>query len=294
MKKIMTTLAAAAMAVLGTFAQEAPAAVHQVSFAPEQGDWAIGVDLMPVFKAIGGAYDANDEVPVGGGTFVPGTFAKPAVSVMGKYMLTDRWAIKANVGVAFSDQTERCYVPDDLARNLNSLSEAQVEDRCRQTLSGVCLKAGGEYRIGKGRVQGIAGFGVVFGYSSQRLSYSYGNAITELNQNPSSNDWWYYTPQLPGSNYRTTAYNTAGPRFMAGAYASIGAEWMVTRKVALGADVSLTATGNFGGESYVTSEGWNPAYRAVETYTQRLSPGDYGFSFTTDNLGASLYVAFYF
>ena len=70
-------------------------------YLPEAGDWAIGVNVIPLLKHIGG----NNNDTFGGGS----SFTKdnsdfnliPDVSILAKYMLTDNIALRANVGFMF-------------------------------------------------------------------------------------------------------------------------------------------------------------------------------------------------
>lgn len=265
-------------------------------YLPEQGDFAFGVDVVPLLKTIGGSYKSDETVGVGGTPFAPDletTFVKPNVSVMGKYMLTDNWAVKVNLGVTFTNKDKRLYTTDDLDAAL-STGEAKVVDSRKTTRSGGSLMAGAEYRLGSRRVQGVFGFGALFAFTTDKVSYTYGNVLTDVNQTPTT-----AFPDQDGSGiipegYRVTSYNFDGPNFVAGVYGSAGAEWFVAPKIAIGATVDLYVYGAFGSKGVVKSEGYNAAYGRVEERTDLYTPGNRGFNFGTDNLGGSLYMTFYF
>ena len=292
MKKYIATLAMAAVmsAGMGAAAHE----TEQKQYLPEAGDFAIGVDVVPLLKTIGGSFSRKEDVPVGGNPFkYDNQFPSPTVSVMGKYMLTDQWGVRVNLGVRVSSKNNRLYAPDDLGLYLDPNSAAQVVDRCKTTQSGGSLMAGAEYRIGKRRVQGVFGFGVLFGFSTNKTSYGYGNEVTEFNRTPST----VMNPDINGpfpDDYRVTEAYTAGPNFAAGAYGSAGVEWFVAPKIALGAEVNLNIYGVWASKGYVKSEGYNEAYRQVETRTDLITPGDRSFNLGTENIGGSLYMTFYF
>jgi hypothetical protein len=75
---------------------------------------------------------------------------------------------------------------------------------------------------------------------------------------------------------------------------NVGIEWFVAPMISLGAEVNLTAYHVKGAQTYITSEGYNPALNDVVTRTDIISPGDKALVFGTDNLGGSLYLYFYF
>lgn len=259
----------------------------EVIYTPEAGDFSVGVDLIPLFRTIGGAFNES-ETPVGGKPFTEeDMLCKPNVSIQGKYMFTDKWALKIDLGLMVRNTNDRQYVRDDKLTTLDPLSEAKVIDSRKRTKTGGSLLAGAEYRLGKRRVQGVFGMGLLCGFSTLNTSYSYGNAITELNQNPTSSYSGY-------NNYRPIEEQNTGVNIMAGIYGSVGAEWFVAPKISIGADVKLSLYGFFGAQAWRKTEGWNDALKAVEKRTNLLSPGNRGINFSTDNIGGSLYMSFYF
>lgn len=291
MKKAILSLAVL-VAGAGAFSAYADEEVAKKQYLPEKGNFAIGVDVMPVLRTLGGAFNTTSNVPVGGTPFsYQDMFIKPDVALHGKYMVTDNWAVKANFGVVVNNYNKRYYVADDLEHALDPNSEAKVIDTESTTRSGMTLKLGAEYRLGKHRVQGVFGVGAMFGFSTYAKSYSYGNAITELNRTPSS-------ISVSGLNipagYRPLSAQADGANFMYGVYGSAGAEWFVAPKISLGADVNLSLYGLAAAKGKVKSEGYNEAYMSVEQRTDLVSPGNNGVVFGTDNLGGSLYLSFYF
>lgn len=260
-------------------------------YLPAQGDFAVSVDLVPLVRTIGGAFK-DSETPIGGKPFeYEDMFSiRPDVSIAGKYMLTDEWGLKVNLGVRVRQNTERAYVQDDLGIYLDPLSEATVIDARKRTQSGGSLMVGGEYRLGKRRVQGVFGFGALFGFSTSRYNYSYGNELTEFNQQPTNS---FGGEVVARDGYRVTSIYS-GPNFAAGVYGSVGAEWFVAPRVSLGAEVNLSLYGVFGSKGVTKSEGYNQAYQAIETRTDLNTPGNRGLNFGTENIGGALNCTFYF
>lgn len=263
-------------------------------YLPEKGDFALGVDLIPLFKTIGGSFRSSENVPVGGTPFTYDMMnPKPNVSILGKYMLTDRWALKANLGLIVNSRSNKSYCGDDLGLFLNGDSEAKVVDNRKTTQAGGTLSIGAEYRFGKRRVQGIVGFGIMGGFSTFKTNYTYGNKLTDLNRTPTNSFGNEVTAGVP-DGYRITEYRSPGANGVLGAYGSLGAEWFVAPKIALGAEVDLSFYGVFSHKGVAKSEGYNEAYEKITTRTDLLTPGDNTISFGTDNIGAALYISFYF
>ncbi|MCH5218520.1 MAG: hypothetical protein J1F07_08260 [Muribaculaceae bacterium] len=266
-------------------------------YLPQKGDFAFGVDLVPIIKTIGGAFSSSNKYgdeKFGGTPFTYDTedmYLKPNVSIMGKYMITNKWAAKVNIGLHVRNTSTSQFVEDQLGLYLDPNSNAQVVDKRKITESGCTFMLGAEYRLGHRRVQGVFGFGLLAGFSTKSAKYTYGNQITELNRTP-ANAFNAAGPQPTG--YRITSQNYDGPNACFGGYGSVGIEWFVGKKIALGASVDLYAYGSWTSRAVVHSEGFNEAYQAVEKRTDLVSPGNGGASFGTDNLGGSLYTIFYF
>lgn len=281
MKKILSILIAAGLAVLSVSAQE----TEKKQYLPEEGDWAIGFDASPVLKYVGNLFNGNTNntlEAVGGDPVLPmgdTAFDNPTVSLMGKYMLTDELAVRANIGVRLNNDNTATYVADDKATLLDPLSEAKVVDYKNTRTTEVYLTAGAEYRVGKKRVQGVFGGGILFGLDKQLATYTYGNELTPIN-----ND-----------GYRPLKEFSAGPTsYYAGLVGSAGVEFFVAPKISLGAEVNLVAAYRFKQQTYTISEGYNTSTEVIEQKTDLVNPPVASFSLGTQNLGGSLYLAFYF
>ena len=267
---------------------------------PEEGDWALGIDVVPILKYIGNAFNGTDGSNgldhVGGTPFTSGHFGNqglmPTVSIMGKYMLTDEWAVRANVGLMISSANDKAYSIDDKALAENPFSEAKVVDGARYDRNGMSMLLGAEYRKGARRIQGVFGAGLLFAFQNSKETYSWGNALTEINQSPTSHAF-ANMPTLP-TGYRALKQNGAGSDFYLGLTGSAGIEWFVAPKIALGAEVNLSLYYIFGTQTYVESEGYNATLGKVETRTDLYAPGSNGIYFGTESLGGSLYMTFYF
>ena len=115
MKKIILT-AFSLLLTLGLFAQEAPIQAEEsaksgdVSYLPEAGDFSIGFTIDPIATFVGNMFNGNTSnrlEPLHGEGL-----NNPCVSMMGKYLLQDNFAIKANIGFIISS-VKFCH-PKDL------------------------------------------------------------------------------------------------------------------------------------------------------------------------------------
>ena len=163
MNRLLIAVAAASLIASSTVATAQEQQTRQ--YLPEQGDFAIGIDVMPLLKTIGNAFNKDESVPVGGRPFVYGDnnsmYLKPNVSIAAKYMLSDSWGLKLNLGLAVRNNQNRYYVNDDLNGYLDPNSGAKVTDTEKIIRSGGSLMFGAEYRLGRQRVQGVFGGGKV-------------------------------------------------------------------------------------------------------------------------------------
>ena len=280
-------LLAAGMAVLSLSAQE----TEKKQYLPEAGDWAIGFDAKPILNYVGNIFNgtSDNEFETLGGEPALNNYG-PTVSLMGKYMLTDEFALKANLGVLLKNDKQAYYIQDDAATILDPLSNAKVADYKATRNTGVSLMAGAEYRLGKKRIQGVFGAGVLFGVQKRVVNYSYGNLMTTINQNPTVagqfNVW--------SNGYRTVKEFNAAPDFYAGLTGSAGVEFFVAPKISLGAEVSLVAAYKVNQQTFSYSEGYNPSTEVIERKTDLVSPMTGTFYLGTQNLGGSVYMSFFF
>lgn len=271
------------------------------AWLPKQGDWSVGFSLDPIATFVGNLFNGNLNNGLGtlhGDALLDDITAspKPMVSIMGTYMQTDQLAWKFNLGVGFSHKAENNYVLDDAALFLDPLSRIKVTDSYATNHLFGSVALGLEYHVGKRLpVQGVFGFGLNYAFGQISYAYHYGNAITEMNQKPSIYDPALYEAvagYIPNARPLTRQANDL--IHMVGAYASVGVEWFVAPKIALGANVNFGIYYEINPSRSTVYEGWNTASMQVEQFTELIAPANHGFHIGTDNIGANLYVAFYF
>ena len=275
-------------------------------YLPKAGDMSIGFSLNPLATFAGNLFNGNVNNTLGnlaGEPLEVNSMNVPTpniVSIMYKYMLTDELGIKANLGFGCYIHSQNGYSYDDAAQLMNPLSQAKVVDSYKQNRLSGSIAAGVEYHVGKQLpVQGVFGGGILYALGHETHQYRYGNAITELNQNPSHNTTIFPSgvttsliPYMP--NARVLSDQAVNLVHRVGLYASVGVEWFVAPKISLGANVNIDLCYTVNPARETIYEGWNNITSQVEQYTELVAPASHGFQFSTDNIGANLMLNFYF
>lgn len=273
MKHILTILTAIALCSLPFTAQ----AQSEEDYLPKAGDLGLSVSANPISQIISTSY------------------TQPLVSISGKYMVSDKSALFLNVGWIYNYNHYNYYADDDAALYLDPFSRAKVIDTREDQITGLNISFGGERRIGKGKVQGVFGGGIMYAFSYYDTRYSYGNAITSINQNPSTGLNLPPTPVVPGINYlRPTHIFSDVPTHQFGLVGYAGVEWFVAPKISVGARINLSATYFWAQGTYGDYEGYNYLTGQVEEWTELLRPSSHGFRFNRDNVGMDISFNFYF
>ena len=272
-------------------------AQEEKDYLPKAGDWAIGIDMQPVYSFFGNLAngDAGNGLGQFGGEDAFG--AIPSVSIMGKYMLDNTTAIRLNLGIEKAVDHHYDYRLDDV-KNSDQPSGAKVQDYYKHNDAIYSLAAGIEFRKGENRIQGYVGADLVFEYEKDRYNISYGNILTNVNQNPTRDAATYnalglgvYNVGYWKSSYLTESYRKSTILGLAG---KVGVEYFVVPKLAFGGEVSLMAAERFEAGSYTIQEGYNPISDQVETYTELVSPANREFYLGTLDMGGKLFMIFYF
>ena len=294
MKKLISIIAIGLMPFMSINAQSG----DSKNYLPEQGDMAFGINVKPVLKYVGNIFNGttNNKLKNLGGEPIISNVPEfesfesdfsPAVSIMTKYMLTDNWGLRANAGLMLSKNTDREYVIDDKKVMLDPFNESKLIDTKYTSKNGMSLMLGAEYRKGNNRIQGVFGMGVLFGFYNENISYNWANEVTPLNDQPTSS----WSDKV--KDYRVMNKRTDHNLFY-GITGSAGVEWFVAPKVSLGAEVNLSLYHINGGQTYAETKGYNKVSQKIEERTELTSPGNDKLRFGTENLGGSLYMAFYF
>jgi len=326
MKKILSILLVAALATPMFAEKLSPEEVANADYSewlPQQGNFFLGFSVDPFANFIGQMFSNGGATPdnytrannynIGGQTLL----TAPVVSITGGYMLTDNLGLKANIGVIVNYERKLYNVRDDAARFADAFSRALVNDETKLGQYGGSFAVGVEYRIGKKRVQGVFGAGLIYAFQTSSTKIAYGNAITSLNQLPSTAalqtlngaplNPWATAAEL---NAMDLAGIYAGLRLIndkasaagqdafwhrGGLYTTIGVEWFVAPKIALGLNVNLDLLYKWSNNVCKQYEGYNLLTQKVEEVTDITNISNYqGVTFGTENIGANLYLNFFF
>lgn len=289
---------------------EERANLDYTSWLPQQGDWSIGFGIDPIATFVGNLFNGNTNnrlAPLSGETLADKKLGMPRMaSIMGSYMLTDKIGLRANIGVGVTSHVDRAYVQDDAAKFFNPYSTLEGKDSYSQLSAGFSASFGAEFRVGHRRVQGVFGVGATYGFwAMNRDRFTYYNAITDANQNPNDAGLSAWAASVDPTaaklatdysfidNPRLLERSTGAGTHIVGVYGSAGVEWFVAPKVALGLNVNLLLDYNWSPSTVSKWEGWNNILRERQEITIHNDAMSNGFTFTTDNIGANLYVAFY-
>lgn len=316
MKKILSIMLVAALA-MPMFAEkssiEERGNADYSSWLPQAGEFSIGFSVDPFANFLGNMFGAGatpdnytsrvyDNYNIGGQQML----TAPSVSIMGSYMLTDNLGVKANIGFIVDYERRLYNVLDDAARFENPFSYASVQDKRIKGEYGGSFSAGIEYRLGKKRVQGVFGVGAVYAFQTSTTKWTYGNAITALNQVPTvaQEACWKADKANPVAGYYAAtriindAASAAGDDAFwhrIGLYTTVGVEWFVSPKIALGMNVNLDLLYKWSNNVCRQYEGYNLMTGQVETFTDLRNIQNYsGVTFGTENIGANFYLAFFF
>lgn len=297
--------------LLSLFIPVAAAAQEENKYLPQEGEWAISVSAIPMLTYVGQFFNgalANPLDEFSGQAYLnndvsTAAFGKinPIASISVKKMISDKSALRVNAGWLFTDKVNTYNVQDDAARVENPLSQQDVVDTRRDRTSGLSVMAGIEKRHGDGRIQGVYGAGVIGAFSTESRVFTYGNAITDINQSPSCANGGTVNiattvPAAAGaySYLRYTDMHTFTRNYYFGAVAYVGMEWFFAPKMSLGGEVNIAAVFSASGRKHFTAEGYNKLSQQVDTWTEVTGPSSLQFDFGTGNIGANLTLNLYF
>lgn len=276
----------------------------EVQYTPKTGDYAISVSAIPVTQYIGQFFNgagANVYDEFGGQAYIGGDiktmpFRKvaPLMSVSGKYFLDKETAVRVNLGLIYQRSFTKSYSQDDAEHAINPFSEKKVIDTYMSKNTGLSLMAGIEKRAGKERLQGIYGAGLLVAATTATDKYTYGNAITDINQAPSESNGGTVAA-LNGFAYNRLLkdYNL-GATWHAGIVTFVGVEYFFMPKMSIGGEVNFTALASFDKAQYQELEGFSTVDVARREWTELVSPSSNQITIGTGNIGANVTLNFYF
>lgn len=247
---------------------------------PERGDFALGFDAVPFLEYVGNIFNgtANNTV----GAEFPGVDQQ----VFGKYFLTDEMAARGRLAVEQDRETNRNRVILDNQPIPDP--DVEVTDEWIENTTDVTLGGGVEFRKGLGRVVGVFGGEVSVMYSRTKISYDYGNPITESNQAPTSTFGAVVNGRF--ERIKEQVFNRA---LGAGITGFAGVEYFIAPKMSVGAEFTLGFEFMKMYRGQNTIEFWDPVSSSVQT-RKSVAAGGNSMTLETGNAGGSINLMFYF
>lgn len=274
-------LALLSMSVMEVNAQEQVQNKNGVDILPEEGQFALGFNAVPLINIIGNA-------TAGQGKFINNMFGQN--TIFAKYMLSSNSAIRASFGFNFNNFNNRNFVIDNTLNSPDSL----VTDAITVNSQTFALSGGYEMRRGKGRLQAIYGGDLAFSVSSSNRSFEYGNAFGQVNQAPTSTNW-----SSNGFAFGSSSQGERNVEIINGRSVSfglrpfIGLEYFFAPNISLGAEFGWTVVYSATADGQTTTEYYLPSEDA--TFNRTIpNAGSRGFSGGVDNLNGAVTLMFYF
>jgi hypothetical protein len=277
MKKLFVVLFVMATGVLSVSAQDAATASGPImskrgyAILPEAGDWSISFNAIPVLNYVGNAFNSS------GNTISAGFPSSQTITVR-KFNDANN-AYRGMLRFDLGSSANKFNVQNDVALAADPTSTATVEDKQSVKNSDIVIGAGIEKRKGISRVQGIYGAMAFINFgrgSNGTQKYTYGNAITSANQNPTFHN--FGSNDLGGGSRVTKSTTSNG--FGIGVLGFVGAEYFVAPKLSVGAEFQWGPSIQMNGKSTVESEAWDGVNNAVKTTTTETA-GNSSMGFNT-------------
>lgn len=258
MKKTMLSTALA-LVTFGVIAQETGGMTSKKGEAilPEADDWALCIDAVPLMYYLGNLANGNLNNPSPSWNY-PGT----PLAITIKMFKDEKTAYRAMIRLGFGSAKRNNFVDDDT----NVDPAIVVNDSWKTSYNNIVLGGGLEFRRGKTRLQGFYGGMLVFGMGGSKNTYSYGNAYSATQQNPTSTTAWTPTITVGPAVSRPTE-SKAGSSFMVALRGFIGAEYFIFPKMAIGAEFGWGLGLSSTGEEEKTRESWDATTSAVKPTT---------------------------
>lgn len=233
----MTKLHLTILALILTFsaiAQEEKTK-EEKRYVPQAGDIAVGIDGGPLFDYVGNMFNGTQN---NGLNFNENTLYL-------RYFIADNAAIRGVLSINNSTNINRFYVQDDAAFFEDPLTNKQLEDVQTQKNRNMMLRVGYQGFREYKRLVGFYGADLGFRYQKNSTIYEYGNQMTVLNPNPTT-QWGNLSPrnlEVIGGSVKT---------IFVGAFT--GAEYYFMPGFCVGGEFGLSYGTSFQGQSYSKRE----------------------------------------
>ena len=318
MKKILFAAVAALFVSTGINAQE------NYKYSPSKGDFSIGVTFNPIAL---GQNKYMPEVNAFAGEYVNGLgntpkqmfilSTDPLASFMIKYRMSEKVALRANLGITGSIINYKEYVRDDKSFDIDPGTPNKATDRATSKLNGTTVGIALEFTKAFGKLAFIGGIGLQYAMGGGSLAFDYGNDYGDYNaHNPSCmpymmvgdktlNQWndvkaffnaefgpsesnWKYVNGRPLRRYNV------GMNHGIGLVADMGLEYYFAGRMSISAAVTFVPfMFVFQPETYTDYEAWNIDASDPIELKKYVSPGSTALLYGTQNLGLRLAFNYY-
>lgn len=268
-----------------TIAQDALQNDEGFDILPEQGEFAIGFNAVPLFNWFGNTFNANTSNTFAGNNKFVSNLGNNVI--FGKYMLKQNTAIRVHFRAGVFNQSRDNYVIDDTENSPNVF----VTDNMVINNQNYTLGAGYEFRRGKGRLQGIYGGDVFFMHGRSSESYQYGNVFGQLNQAPTTTTD-FATGNAQPQGQRLVELQQGGT-FGVGVRPFAGVEYFFASKMSIGAEFGWNVMFANTGDGRSVNEYYDPASSEVRQTIVEVA-GARTWNLDTDNFNGAIFLMFYF
>lgn len=241
MKKSILALAVF-LGATTTFAQDLTSRKGE-NYLPEAGDWAIGIDGVPLLNYLGNFFGKQND-----NTFANSIwgYSNPSFLITGKYFTEDQFAFRGGIRIGFNSEKDNVLVGNRSANPANwPNTDALVENSWKRSNTNVGLNFGVEWRKGNTRLQGYYGAEIGFLIQGSKTTFEYGNALApstatipvevSADDNFGSNTFTTFDGNGSPILARVTE-DKDGTRFSIGLRAFIGAEYFIIPKLSIGGE----------------------------------------------------------
>jgi len=288
-------LVAAVLGMTSAFAQDLTSRKGE-NYLPEAGDWAIGIDAVPLLNYVGNIFGKNGDNMHAGSIWSPNT---PVFTVHGKYFVEADMAFRGGIRLGFGSTKSTVSVAERQATppttNPWPANASEVENTYKLGTTNVGLTFGIEKRKGNTRLQGFYGAELGFLVSSSTQKFTYGNALTADNAAVpvivTGDDAF-----VGAGNIGTTTdgqgiardtrllESKSGVGFSLGLRAFIGAEYFIIPKLSIGGEFGWGLGLSLSGKGSTSAETSGLVDGAANTSVQTLTTeGNKTTSFGLDN-----------
>jgi len=260
-----------------------------VYILPEEGEFALGIDALPLLRYAGNLMSgANNNTP--GTNFTTNPLSLGYQAIYAKKMLSDSKALRVRLGLLDQKNTDLYPVvlssltPDPLAPQYDNDKVATLDQ-------GAYLSVGIEKRRGKSRIQGLYGAEVIFGCRKTQTNYIYANS---MNVNFAIPKTFNDAAQYINVNQRLIEDNTSSSIF-GGIRAFAGVEFFFAPKASIGGEFGYALIAQSNGIRERIYEYWDGGSNSVKKISNQSRNGSLkSIGLSTDNLNASINLFLYF